>query len=196
MPRSYFFEALFFITVLFCIPAQNSLAASPCPENNTPEKNIKYVEIVGNYQWGLAKGSEHCTSETLALGYQLNGPFFLHAEAGHCHFKLKDDNSRIQADGVIVNLLLRWHVLDSRYMTFFAEGGIGVLSCNDNIPSEGMETNTVPQAGIGMIIPIRCQAQIVLGGRYMHISHGLWKPHISNPGFNSAGIYAGLHFLF
>lgn len=195
MFKQYALVVLLFTTVLLCIHTQESIAAPPFSENDLPEKKLEYAEIIENYQWGLAKGSEHSTSETLALGYHLNGPLFLHAEAGHCHIKLKDTHSRTQADGVILNFLLRWHVLDSRYITLFAEGGIGLLSCNYNIPSEGMETNTVPQAGIGMIIPLWRQTQLVFGGRYMHISHGLWKPHISNPGFNSAGIYAGFHFL-
>ncbi|MDD4650089.1 MAG: acyloxyacyl hydrolase [Desulfoplanes sp.] len=196
MSKGYILPVLVFVMMMVCTPESNGIAASRSLGNTTPKKHITYCEITGGYQWGVAKGSEHSTREAVACGYQLHGPLFLQTEAGHCHFKLKDASSRTQADGVIINFLLRWHVVDSRYLTFFTEGGIGVVSCNRNIPSEGMETNTAPQAGVGVIIPLWHQTRFVLGGRYVHLSHGLWKPHINNPGFNSAGLYAGLHILF
>ncbi len=181
---------------LVFVAAQKSTAASLNTLDAPPDQPVWYAEILGHYQWGLARGSEHGQGEMLALGYRLKGPLFLQAEAGHAHIKLKNKNSLTRADVLAVNLMLRWHVLTTSYITFFAEAGMGVLACNRSIPSDGMETNTTPQAGMGVIFPLWNQIQIVLGGRYVHVSHGLWKPNIANPGFNSAGIYGGIHIPF
>ena len=195
MANKYHRIFLVLLCVLLYIPTNNGRAASL---HEAPKKQAStyYAEILGHYQWGVARRNERMQSEMATFGCRLRTHLFLQLEAGHAHLNIKDKDSRFQADGVAVNLLLRWHIATTRCGTLFAEAGMGVLACNRRIPADGMETNTTPQAGIGVIIPICRRVDFVLGGRYVHVSHGLWNPSIDNPGFNSAGIYGGLHIPF
>jgi hypothetical protein len=177
------------------IPARAALAQKNQENQEDNTKNM-YAEVFGVYQLGLARDEEYAASETVALGYRMLDPLFLHVEAGHCHFKIRNKGHKVKGDGVFLNALLRWHALKTGPATLFFEGGIGVMTCNRNIPEDGMETNTTPQAGLGLLVPLYKEVGLVLGWRYVHLSHGLWKTDIANPGFNSSGVYGGIHWEF
>lgn len=194
-PISCRFLSLVFLALLL----GNSLPAQGAPSLNSREnqdQKTMYAEVFGAYHWGLARGEEYGTGETVALGYRLLPSLFFHGEAGHCHFKIRKEHDKVQADGAFFNALVRYHVLETRLATLFVEGGLGIMTCNRKIPANAMETNTSPQAGVGLLIPLYQKTGLVLGWRYVHLSHGLWKNHIANPGFNSSGVYGGIHWEF
>ncbi len=105
------------------------------------------------------------------------------------------DGETDDAGLVGVDLLLKWYALRGPGWSIFLEGGAGAqYAIPYSFPDGGSHFNFRPQVGIGTTIHLFDNADLLVGGRYLHISNG-GTIH-PNQGYDAALVYGGLMIQF
>jgi len=136
----------------------------------------------------------------IGLNYYLKDGVALRAE----FIGLGIDQGGDDAAGAGFNLLGRYHFYQEDRLSFFAEGGAGVLETNFSVPDgpranneDGTNFNFTLHAGLGANYRLQGNTYLTGALRYMHVSNaGIDGSSDRNPGLDSIGGYVGLMFTF
>ena len=88
-----------------------------------------------------------------------------------------------------VELIWRWYFQHHERCSLFTELGAGAVHFTDKFPAGGTHTNFTPQLGLGAVIDVNRDADLMCGVRWQHVSNA---DRDSNPGFDAVMIYLGL----
>lgn len=105
-------------------------------------------------------------------------------------------NSDSPTEGGGLSLLFRWHMIQCGDLGFFADAGAGMLLTGLSYPADGTHFNFTPQVGLGVTYRIDQDLNLILGGRWHHISNANLHGEDNNPGSDGAMVYAGLMLSF
>lgn len=95
------------------------------------------------------------------------------------------------------NLVFKWHFLDEGDWSLFVDAGAGVILSTDEVPPGGTGFNFTPRAGLGATFRLGDSPnRLLIGARWQHISNARIEGDDSNPGRDSAMVYAGVMFPF
>lgn len=128
--------------------------------------------------------------EDVELGIEFSGSFFN-----------QDQDKRPGADdtfGAGFTLNFRWHFINARRFSVFAEGGAGAQITADEVPDGGSEFNFTPRGGMGITWQIfeNNPMRLMFGARWQHISNAGTQGDGRNPGRDTGMVYLSVLFPF
>ena len=126
----------------------------------------------------------------VGAGYYIFNNFALNLEAGY----QRHDQSGPDADVVMLDILLRHHLLHWRRFSFFIDFGVGVSYANERTPPGGTYFNFMEEAGLGSTIHIKDNLHLLTGVRFFHMSNARIDGPEHNPSLNAWQVYAGIMF--
>lgn len=86
---------------------------------------------------------------------------------------------------------LRWHFVDRRDFSLFADWSMGFVVMADPFPPPGTRFNGTPNFGFGTSVRVKEATCVVAGVRQLHISNGRGMV-ARNPSYDGFGGYVGL----
>ena len=99
--------------------------------------------------------------------------------------------------GGSASLAFRWHFVNKKSWSIFAEVGIGVLGAGGDVPTGGTEFNFLPRAGVGFTYQLTDSGIRLQGGvRWHHISNARINGDSNNPSRDGVMIFTGIMFPF
>jgi hypothetical protein len=145
---------------------------------------------------GVADNFNSATDFAIHLGasYFIADDVEIAAELALWRYDLADDSTF----GVNPNLVFRWHFVNERTYTLYADIGIGLVFSADDVPDDGTSVNFTPRAGVGMTFLLDesrgWRGQV--GVRWAHISNARLQGDDDNPSRDSIMVYAGIIIPF
>jgi hypothetical protein len=161
------------------------------------ERVTRYGEK-GSQRWnirggiGVAFGTSEDTLGLLGVGYS----YFI-ADSVSLDLELQGMvfSEKIQdTEGINLNLIARWHLINRRDWSIFLDGGAGILVTTDDVPANGSSFNFTPQVGGGFTFSLGGGTRLMAGARWHHISNA--NLYETNPGRDSLMGYLGVSFPF
>lgn len=166
------------------------------PEAGTPPR------FGAEGHWWLTAGAgvaDSFNSETdfaihLGASYFVVDDVEIAGELALWRYDLADDSTF----GVNPNLVFRWHFVNERSYTLYADIGIGLVFSADDVPDDGTSVNFTPRAGLGMTFLLdesrAWRGQV--GVRWAHVSNARLQGDDDNPSRDSIMVYAGIIIPF
>lgn len=145
---------------------------------------------------GVADNFNDATDFAVHLGvsYFLADDVEIAGELVFWRYDLEDDSTF----GVNPNLVFRWHFVNERSYSLYADLGIGLVFSADDVPDDGTSVNFTPRAGLGMTFLVDetrgWRGQV--GVRWAHVSNARVKGDDENPSRDSLMVYAGIIIPF
>ncbi len=145
---------------------------------------------------GVADNFNEATDFAVHLGvsYFIADDVEITGELVLWRYDLADDSTF----GVNPNLVFRWHFVNERSYSIYADVGIGVLFTTDDVPDNGTSFNFTPRAGLGMTFLVDetrgWRGQV--GVRWAHVSNARVQGDDDNPSRDSLMVYAGIIIPF
>jgi hypothetical protein len=126
----------------------------------------------------------------VGAGYYIFNNFGVNFEAGY----QRHNQGGPDADVMMLDLLLRHHLLHWRRFSFFVDFGVGVSYANARTPHDGTYFNFMEEAGLGTTIQIKDHLHFLGGVRFFHMSNARINGPEHNPSINATQVYAGIMF--
>ena len=183
-----------------------SLAAAPTPRllaeiapeverSNAPPftdfpKGTWTLQTYGTYFNELGSEDVEAGIGTLGASYYFIDNMSLGLELSGFGISQPGDNAVAVGGGVI----FRHHVIATRQGTFFLDLAASLFEASEDVPPGGTRFNFIEQAGIGVTCPLRGNAHLFLGVRYLHLSNAQIEGDDRNPSLNGVAAYAGIVF--
>ena len=181
-----------------------SLAAAPTPRacaesqardepaNDRPftdfPKGTWTFQTYGTYFNELGSQDVEAGIGTLGASYYFVDNMSLGLELSGFGIDQPGDDAVAVGGGVI----FRHHVIATRQATFFLDLAASLFEASEDVPPGGTRFNFIEQAGIGVTCPLRGNAHLLLGVRYLHLSNAQIEGDDRNPSLNGVAAYAGL----
>ena len=146
------------------------------------------LELAGGYVKDWDRGKSSIALGDVGLGYYIDNTLSLRVEVVGYSFNQEPDD----AWGGAVNFLGRHHVLNRGDVSFFIDGGVGVVETSRRVPDGGTHLNFTPQVGMGMTWRLREKLHLIGGVRYFHLSNARIEGHDRNPQINGVEAHVGL----
>jgi len=105
-----------------------------------------------------------------------------------------DADDAFMAGGAV---LLRWHLLENRRWTVFADAGVGLAYLTADLPPATNRIKFSPQVGVGFTLAIEddpAAARLMGGVRWYHLSNA--RTAETNDGFDGVMAYLGVTLPF
>jgi len=105
-----------------------------------------------------------------------------------------DADDALMAGGAV---LLRWHLLEDRRWTVFADAGVGLAYLTADLPPATNRIKFSPQVGVGFTLAIEddpAAARLMGGVRWYHLSNA--RTAETNDGFDGVMAYLGVTLPF
>ena len=148
------------------------------------------VQTYGGYFNELGSQDVEAGFATVGASYYFVDNMSLGLEASGFGFAQPGDNAGAAAGGVV----FRHHVISTRRGTFFLDLAASVAEASPDVPPGGTRFNFIEQAGMGITCPLRGNAHLLVGIRYLHLSNARIEGDDRNPSLNGVVGYAGLVF--
>jgi hypothetical protein len=97
------------------------------------------------------------------------------------------------ATGLGLALVPRWHFYRATDWSVYADGGLGVVWTNEDVPSGAKKQNFTEFIGLGFTRTIGESLMLMAGARYRHVSN---NNDSDNPGLDNIEGYLGLMLPF
>lgn len=147
---------------------------------------------------GVAFGRTDSQSATdingsIAWNYFLVQDFEFSLEGAGWYFNQPGEDQ----GGGSASFAFRWHFVNKKSWSLFAEVGIGVLGAGGEVPTGGTEFNFLPRAGVGFTYQLTDSGIRLQGGvRWHHISNARINGDSNNPSRDGVMIFTGIMFPF
>ena len=168
-------------------------AAEPEPASMF-EKGTWTLELSGGSYDDVFHSDEKHHVATVGGGYYFADRHSFRVELTGWDLDAKDGNPDTTAFGG--NLGLRFHFLEYRRLTLFAEGSLGFYYANRKFPPGGTHLNYVTQGGLGATFRVYDNVHLYGAARYVHASNARIHGDDENPSVDAVGGYAGVLFTF
>ena len=158
------------------------------------EKGTWTLELHGGMYDDVFRSDEDNNIATVAGGYYFADRHCFRVELTGWDMNAKDGNPDTTALGG--NLGLRFHFLEYRRLTLFAEGILGFYYADRKFPPGGTHFNFTQQGGLGATLRLDDNVHLFGGARYVHASNARIHGEDENPSVDALGGYAGVLFTF
>lgn len=99
--------------------------------------------------------------------------------------------------GGSASIAFRWHFVNRKSWSLFAEAGIGLLGAGGEVPTGGTSFNFLPRAGVGFTYQLTDSGVRFQGGvRWHHISNARINGDSNNPSRDGVMVFAGIMLPF
>ena len=171
--------------------AQAQTNVRPGLEPDAPSyfhKGAWTLELAGGYVKDVDRGGSSLVLGTAGMGYYIDNTLSLRLEA--VGYSISQDPDATWAGGL--NLMARHHVLNGGDVSFFLDGGVGVIESGRRVPEGGTHFNFTPQFGLGLTYRLRERLHLIGGLRYFHLSNAQLQGRDRNPRLDAVEGYVGL----
>ncbi len=149
-------------------------------------------QTYGGYWNELGSGDQEAVFGTVGVGYYFVDNMSLNAEfTGMGVWQPGDD-----AVAGELHLLLRHHLFKNDRWSFFLDVGMGVFEADEEMPAGGTRFNFTTQTGPGLTYRLSDNLNLMIGGRFLHLSNAQIEGAVHNPSINAAVGYVGLIYTF
>lgn len=187
------------LSTTFEAAAAAQLSAAPAVKEAAPERFAAGSWDMGVYGGAFTTINGH--ERTIYFGAVAPEFFFMDkvSVVGEMTAYGIDQADGKDGKGGGLTLLARWHFWECTqcHVAFYIEGGAGASDWDVRVPDpRGTHFNFTPQGGVGLKWTVCQGAEVILGGRYLHISNAGMQGGDRNPGIDSVGGYGGLVIHF
>ena len=147
----------------------------------------------GSFDFGSNDGT--ITTGSFGAGYHYDDDWSINFDIGGSYVNNTLHPGK-DAGGVVVNVLVRWHLWRYERWTVFADGSFGMTVFTQEFPTHGSNFNFVWQVGMGATYEINPSLYLMGGMRWVHISNGRIYGPDNNPGYDGAQVWLGLMWPF
>ena len=157
-------------------------------------KGTRTFELHGGYYDDVFASDEKHGIGTVAAGYYFADRHCFRIELTGWDLDAKDGNRDTTAFGG--NLGLRFHFLEYRRLSLFAEGCLGFYYADRKFPPGGTHFNYTTQGGLGATFRVDDNVHLYGAARYVHASNARIHGDDENPSVDAVGGYLGVMFTF